>query len=80
SKVGDILDLGVELGVIEKRGSFFTYQGDQRIGQGRESARQALKQNPVLAAELEAKIRAAANLNAPPAVVEEAEAEPEEVG
>jgi recombination protein RecA len=80
SKVGDILDLGVELGVIEKRGSFFTYQGDQRIGQGRESARQTLKQNPALAAELEAKIRAAANLNAPLAVVEEAEAEPEEVG
>jgi recombination protein RecA len=80
SKVGDILDLGVELGVIEKRGSFFTYQGDQRIGQGRESARLTLKQNPALAAELEERIRAAANLNAPPAVVEEAEAEPEEVG
>ena len=80
SKVGDILDLGVELGVIEKRGSFFTYQGDQRIGQGRESARQTLKQNPALAAELEERIRAAANLNAPAAVVEEAEAEPEEVG
>jgi recombination protein RecA len=80
SKVGDILDLGVELGVIEKRGSFFTYQGDQRIGQGRESARQTLKQNPALAAELEERIRAAANLNTPPAVVEEAEAEPEEVG
>jgi recombination protein RecA len=59
SKVGDILDLGVELGVIEKRGSFFTYQGDQRIGQGRESAREFLKQSPELTAELEAKIREA---------------------
>jgi len=39
SKVGDILDLGVELGVIEKRGSFFTYQGDQRIGQPQRAQR-----------------------------------------
>ena len=59
SKVGDILDLGVELGVIEKRGSFFTY-GEQRIGQGRENARQNLKENPALAATLEASIRSEA--------------------
>ncbi|MGH2628910.1 MAG: recombinase RecA, partial [Anaerolineales bacterium] len=56
SKVGDILDLGVELGVIEKRGSFFTY-GEQRIGQGRENARQNLKENPALVATLEDSIR-----------------------
>jgi recombination protein RecA len=56
SKVGDILDLGVELGVIEKRGSFFTY-GEQRIGQGRENARQNLKENPALVETLEALIR-----------------------
>jgi len=40
SKEGDMLDLGVELGVIEKRGSFYSY-GDQRLAQGRESAKQA---------------------------------------
>jgi len=56
SKVGDILDLGVELGVIEKRGPFFTY-GEQRIGQGRENARQNLKENPALVETLEALIR-----------------------
>jgi recombination protein RecA len=57
SKVGDILDLGVELGVIEKRGSFFSY-GEQRIGQGKENARQLLKDHPELASQLEQEIRA----------------------
>ncbi|MGH2606184.1 MAG: recombinase RecA, partial [Anaerolineales bacterium] len=78
SKVGDILDLGVELGVIEKRGSFFTY-GEQRIGQGRENARQNLKGNPALAAELEQRIRVAANLERSPQVTEVEETEPEEM-
>jgi len=58
SKVGDILDLGVELGVIEKRGSFFSY-GEQRIGQGKENARQYLKEHLELTEELEARVRAA---------------------
>jgi recombination protein RecA len=58
SKAGDILDLGVELGVIEKRGSFFSY-GEQRIGQGKENARQYLKEHPELTGELEARVRAA---------------------
>jgi recombination protein RecA len=58
SKVGDILDLGVELGVIEKRGSFFSY-GEQRIGQGKENARQYLKEHPEVAEEMEARVRAA---------------------
>jgi recombination protein RecA len=57
SKAGDVLDLGVTLGVVEKRGSFYTV-GEQRIGQGRENARQALKDNPALLQELEAKVRA----------------------
>jgi recombination protein RecA len=56
--VGDILDLGVELGVIEKRGSFFSY-GEQRIGQGKENARQYLKEHLELTEELEARVRAA---------------------
>jgi len=56
SKAGDVLDLGVTLGVIEKRGSFYTV-GEQRIGQGRENARQTLKDNPALMQELELQVR-----------------------
>jgi len=64
SKVGDVLDLGVEMGMVEKRGSFYTY-GEARIGQGRENAKEYLRANPDLANEIEGKIRAAA-LNATP--------------
>jgi recombination protein RecA len=58
SKSGDVLDLGVELGLIEKRGSFFTY-GDQRIGQGRENAKEYLRQAPEMLQTIEARIREA---------------------
>jgi recombination protein RecA len=58
SKSGDVLDLGVELGLIEKRGSFFTY-GDQRIGQGRENAKEYLRQAPDMLQTIEARIREA---------------------
>jgi recombination protein RecA len=57
SKAGDVLDLGVTLGAVEKRGSFYTL-GEQRIGQGRENARQTLKDNPAMLQELEARVRA----------------------
>ena len=56
SKEGDVLDLGVALGVVEKRGSFYTYR-EQRIGQGRENARQFLRDNSQVAEDLEAQIR-----------------------
>ena len=56
SRVGDILDIGAELGVIEKRGSFYNY-GDLRLAQGRENAKSFLRENPELAAEIEARIR-----------------------
>jgi recombination protein RecA len=56
SKAGGVLDLGVEMGLIEKRGSFYTY-GELRIGQGRENAKQYLKDNPDLAEEIELAIR-----------------------
>ncbi|MCJ7678300.1 MAG: recombinase RecA [Anaerolineales bacterium] len=56
STAGDVLDLGVTLGVIEKRGSFYTV-GEQRIGQGRENARQTLKENPALLLDLEMQVR-----------------------
>ena len=59
SKEGNILDVGIEQGIINKAGAFFSY-GDTRLGQGRESAKTYLKQNPELAKEIEEKIRASA--------------------
>jgi recombination protein RecA len=57
SKTGELVDLGVKAGVVEKSGSWFSY-GDERIGQGRENAKTFLKQNPGIAQEIEDKIRA----------------------
>jgi len=57
SKVGDILDIGVAIGVIEKRGAFYRY-GEQSLGQGREAAKNFLKENAALAALIEQAIRA----------------------
>ena len=57
SKDGSLLDLAVEQGIINKSGAWFSY-GDLRIGQGRENARQYLKENPDVAAEIEKKARA----------------------
>lgn len=59
SKEGEILDLGVKSELIEKSGSWFSYK-DQRIGQGKENARQFLKDNPAVAADIEKQIRAKA--------------------
>jgi recombination protein RecA len=70
SKAGDVLDLGVELGLIEKRGSFFTY-GETRIGQGRENAKEHLRQNPVMMQEIEARIREAGRVQVATAEVED---------
>jgi recombination protein RecA len=58
SKLGEIVDLGVELNVLKKAGSWFSY-GDTKIGQGREAVKQTLADNPELCEEIEAKIRAA---------------------
>jgi recombination protein RecA len=55
SKTGEILDLGVEFGIIKKSGSWFSY-GDTKLAQGRDASKQVIKDNPDLAAELEAKI------------------------
>ncbi|HAL64779.1 MAG: Protein RecA [Bacteroidetes bacterium 38_7] len=57
SKLGEIIDLGSDLGVIKKSGSWFSY-GDTRLGQGRETVKQLLVDNPELAEELEKNIRA----------------------
>jgi recombination protein RecA len=56
SKPGDILDLAAELGIIEKRGSYYSY-GDIRLGQGRENAKDFIRENQELAAEIELGIR-----------------------
>ena len=61
SKVGELVDLGVTAGVVEKSGSWFSYDGE-RIGQGRENAKSFLRQNPDMAQSIEAKIRSNAGL------------------
>jgi recombination protein RecA len=61
SKVGELLDLGVQANVVEKSGSWFSYEG-QRIGQGRENAKNFLRANAEVADSIEAKIRANAGL------------------
>lgn len=58
SRTGEILDLGVELGIVKKSGSWFSY-GETKLAQGRDSAKNVLRDNPELAAELEEKIMTA---------------------
>ncbi|WP_069299161.1 recombinase RecA [Neptunicoccus sediminis] len=62
SKRGELVDLGVKAGIVEKSGSWFSY-GDQRIGQGRENAKNFLRDNPQTAWEIEDKIRASHGLD-----------------
>ena len=62
SKMGELIDLGVKAGVVEKSGAWFSY-GDERIGQGRENAKQFLRDNPDVALSIEDKIRAAHGLD-----------------
>ncbi|HVX52718.1 MAG TPA: recombinase RecA [Chitinophagaceae bacterium] len=57
SKVGEIIDMGVELGIIQKSGSWFSYDAS-KLGQGRDAVKALIMDNPELAADLEAKIRA----------------------
>ncbi|MDF3856574.1 recombinase RecA [Paracoccus sp. P2] len=62
SKVGELIDLGVKAGVVEKSGSWYSY-GDERIGQGRENAKQFLRDHPEMAYAIEDKIRASHGLD-----------------
>ncbi len=62
SKVGELVDLGVKAGIVDKSGSWYSYK-DERIGQGRENAKVFLKSNPAMATEIEDKIRAANGLD-----------------
>jgi recombination protein RecA len=61
SKAGDLLDLGVEHGIVDKRGSYYRYE-DELIGQGRENAKGYLSENPEVAFAVENRVRLAANL------------------
>ena len=60
SKIGEILDLGVKLGVVQKSGAWFNY-GDVRLGQGRDNAKIFLKEHPDISAEIEKIVRANAD-------------------
>lgn len=61
SKTGELLDLGVQANVIEKAGSWFSYSGN-RVGQGRENAKTFLRENAMIAGEIENRIRENAGL------------------
>ena len=70
SKVGEIIDLGVELNIVKKSGSWFSY-GETRLGQGRDAVKNMIADNPELMDELEIKIKNALSSNAKPIVVEQ---------
>jgi len=80
SREGDVLDLGVEMALIEKKGAFYSYEGT-RMGQGRENAREFLKQNPQIMTALDQGIRGKAGLDGAAVLVDhnrEADAEVED--
>ena len=56
SRMGEIIDLGVQHGIVDKAGSWYSY-GDDRIGQGKENVREFLKKHPEMAEEIEGRIR-----------------------
>jgi recombination protein RecA len=76
SKVGEIIDIGVENDVLEKAGSWYSYEGT-KLGQGREALKQMLIDNPELSDEIEGKVRAKLNGVEDPGLVPESEMTPE---
>ncbi len=74
SRVGELVDLGTESGVLAKTGTWYSYD-DERLGQGRENARAYLESNPELSADIEGKIREWLGLHGAPTVREEVEAD-----
>ncbi len=76
AKEGCLLDVGVDAGVIEKRGSYYSY-GDTRLGQGRENAKDFLRDNADVAAEIEAKIREGVGLMATHSEADDADEDPQ---
>jgi recombination protein RecA len=80
SKAGDLLDLATEHEIIEKRGSYYSL-GDTKLGQGRENAKEFLRENPQMAYDLEQTVRTltlSGDMPAPPLIVEEQELEEDE--
>lgn len=75
SREGGILDLGLEFDIVSKAGAWFSY-GEERLGQGRENAKDFLKEHPEIAQEIEQKIREKAGINQTPPTPEDNEAEP----
>lgn len=78
SKEGEIVDLGTDADVVLRSGSWYSYEGE-RLGQGRENAKQYLIENPAVCAEIDEKIRASFGLVEGAVVVEEQEDDPEEL-
>jgi recombination protein RecA len=72
SREGEIVEMGVNHRIIEKSGAWYAYKGD-KIGQGKDNAREYLKQNPDIAREIELRIREAAGVNPPAPVLAEAD-------
>jgi recombination protein RecA len=77
SKLGEIIDLGVKAGIVEKSGAWFSYDS-QRIGQGRENAKTFLRNNPDMAGRIEAAIRQNSGLIAEQILAGEPETDAEE--
>jgi recombination protein RecA len=74
SRVGDVLDLGVEYDILEKRGAYYRY-GEELLGQGRENSKQFLFENPEMMEEIEMRVRQEAGLRVPKRFSEDDEAE-----
>jgi len=72
SREGEIVEMGVNHRIVEKSGAWYAYKGD-KIGQGKDNAREYLKEHPDVAQEIEAKIREAAGVNAPTPALAEAD-------
>jgi recombination protein RecA len=68
SRAGDVLDLAVEMDIVDKRGSYYSY-GDERLAQGRENTKDALRDEPTLLREVENLVREANGLSALPAII-----------
>ncbi|SFZ72256.1 recombinase RecA [Chitinimonas taiwanensis] len=81
SREGEIIEMGVTHKIVDKSGAWYAYQGN-KIGQGKDNAREYLRDNPAIAREIEAKIRSAVGINAPlpvPAAEADDEEMPEEI-
>jgi recombination protein RecA len=77
SREGEIIDMGVEADIVEKSGSWYSYNGD-RIGQGKDNVRDFLKENPAIAQDIESKIREKLGVKAGTAVISDVVSEEEE--